>query len=90
MAVLDLDSLLVVPDMVWVPKEQRLPQVTLPQASVRCTEAMEQQLDRELSSLREQISMVSGITSNNKLCMPSALKRTCCAMRWQTSSTKCL
>ena len=71
MALLILNSLLVVPDVVG--QEQKLLQVTLPEASAHCTEAMEQQLDTELASLREQILMVSGTPSSNGLCMMSAI-----------------
>lgn len=51
--------------------KSKLLQVTLPQTSVPCTEALEQQLDTQLASLREQILMVSGIMSSAVLCVMS-------------------
>ena len=46
-------------------------QVTLPQTSVHCTAALEQQLDTQLASLREQILTVSGTMSSAVSCMNS-------------------
>lgn len=51
------------------PAKSKSLQVTLPQTSVPCTEALEQQLDTQLASLREQIFMVSGVMSSPVSCM---------------------